>query len=552
MAQRDFKELYQLLNALREDVITDEQFDRLDELIKSDHQACQIYVDYVKLWADLVSVQVAAKPGLDQTLALSAIETDSLLDSKLWQALGEDEKQAVAVIIDKPESAEVSSVDDFQSVGNQRQISRLSIYTLILSAAAVILLMVMVILTPQPPIVARLSDSIGAEWAPTGEVPEIGDVLREGEMTLLDGLAEITFGNDAVVVIEAPAKFELTGVQSLFLESGKVSALVNDYVMGFEVDTPSAKIIDLGTQFGVSVFGDGSCSLDMFRGKANFVAGVDGKKRSSEIVNVNEARSVDFSTGQMKVKVFEKVRFARHIDSKRRFVWRGKDINLADVVGGGSGFGNELTGRCINLSTGVLYLRLKSGERYTDNQYHPSVELPFVDGVFVPDGGEGPVQVTSAGHLWEDCPDTTGIFYEGIYTGSRTRVSVRHGFVLNDVKYGTVEHPAIVTHTNAGVTFDIALLRPTLADLKIVRFEALCGVSQDAKQAYPGNVSDFYVLVDGEKRFEAKGVGVLSGPKNVSVELSKEDRFLTLISTDGDMTPNHDWSFYAEPRLVLE
>ena len=47
-------------------------------------------------------------------------------------------------------------------------------------------------------------------------------------------------------------------------------------------------------------------------------------------------------------------------------------------------------------------------------------------------------------------------------------------------RYGTREHPAVVTHTNAGVTFDIAAIRPTLSDLKVVRFEALCGVSQEA------------------------------------------------------------------------
>ena len=97
MSSKDMKELYKLLNALREDVITDEQFDRLDQMISGDHQACQIYVDYVRLWADLVGVQAAAKPGLDQTLALSGpMDVDDLSNSKLWQALAEDEKNAIA------------------------------------------------------------------------------------------------------------------------------------------------------------------------------------------------------------------------------------------------------------------------------------------------------------------------------------------------------------------------------------------------------------------------------------------------------------------------
>ncbi|MCK4997990.1 MAG: NPCBM/NEW2 domain-containing protein [Anaerohalosphaera sp.] len=555
MSPEDMKELYQLLNALREDVITDEQFDRLDQMISGDHQACQIYVDYVRLWADLVGVQAAAKPGLDQTLALSGpMDVDDLSNSKLWQALAEDEKNATAVIVEKPREDKIICKQDWQVVRHERQISKFAIYTLAFSVAAALLLVAMVMFTTPPPVVAWLTDSINDEWVTENGVPVIGDGLRQGPMTLVDGLAEITFGDGAVVTVEAPAKIELTSGKSMFLKSGKVSAQISEYSIGFEVNTPSASIVDLGTEFGVSVVGDGSCSLDMFKGKANLVAGIGGQKRSSQIITVSQARSVDHATGKVRVKKFQKNNFIRQIDSESGFIWRGRDIDLADIVGGGNGFGSGLHGSsCINPGTGELYVHVKSDEQYSDNKYHPCDELPIVDGVFVPDGGSGPVQVTSAGHVWKDCPDTTGIFYEGIYTGFKTRSPIRnHGFVLKGQHYGTFELQAMVTHSNAGVTFDVAALRSQLFCLKIVRFEALCGVSQEAGNKYPGNVSDFYVLVDGEKRFEAKGVGVYSEPVKVSVKLSEGDRFLTLVSTDGDLEPHHDWSFYAEPKLVLE
>ena len=85
---------------------------------------------------------------------------------------------------------------------------------------------------------------------------------------------------------------------------------------------------------------------------------------------------------------------------------------------------------------------------------------------------------------------------------------------------------------------------------EIVQFEAVCGVSDEAGKGV--NKEDFWVLVDGQKRFEAKGLQSGSGSREVSIPLNSQDRFLTLISTDGDLAPNYDWGFFAEPRLEIE
>ena len=479
------------------------------------------------------------------------------LDNNVMQALqelAEFEETAPTVHAEKPieEPTEPVGPPVIKPARPERKMSKFTIFTLAFSAAAMLFFAAIIFFMPVHPDVAILTDSIDAEWVDTKDIPVDGDPLSQGEMTLSKGFAEITFDDGAVVTVEAPAVFKLESPKAMFLTSGKVSAIVSEYATGFTINTLSASIVDLGTEFGVNVEDNGSCNLSMFKGLANLIVGQEGQKRTTQRVNASEARSVDL-TGVVKDVRLDEKGFVRSIDSEDEFIWRGENVDLADIVGGGNGFGNGLQNCNINLLTGEYSEPLDSVTQYTDNEYHSCEELGFVDGVFVPDGGSGPVQVTSQGHLWKDSPDTSGLFNRShIHTGSQARDNVPHGFVLNGQQYGTVEHPAIVTHCNAGVTFDLGALRPHLFGRKIIRFEALCGISQEAGNTYPGNASHFFVLVDGEKRFEAKGVGVFSEPGEVSIELNEEDRFLTLVSTEGDRIRRHDWSFYAEPRLVLE
>jgi hypothetical protein len=85
---------------------------------------------------------------------------------------------------------------------------------------------------------------------------------------------------------------------------------------------------------------------------------------------------------------------------------------------------------------------------------------------------------------------------------------------------------------------------------EITQFKAVCGVSDEAGKG--ANKADFWVLVDGQKRFEAKGLQSGTGFREISIPLNSQDRFLTLVSTDGDLSPNYDWGFFALPRLEIE
>ena len=89
----------------------------------------------------------------------------------------------------------------------------------------------------------------------------IGDRLR-----LLDGSAELTFDAGVQVKVFGPADFEITSATSIRCLKGRVTTLVDKRGRGFTIETPRAKVVDLGTQFGLSISDSGETEVVVFQG----------------------------------------------------------------------------------------------------------------------------------------------------------------------------------------------------------------------------------------------------------------------------------------------
>ena len=90
----------------------------------------------------------------------------------------------------------------------------------------------------------------------------IGDVLR-----LEQGLVELQYLNGTVVLVEGPAQFSSVSDLEISLDYGSVSVKAAEGVEGFEVATPSSRVIDVGTEFGVSVSQTGLTQLKVYDGE---------------------------------------------------------------------------------------------------------------------------------------------------------------------------------------------------------------------------------------------------------------------------------------------
>jgi len=96
--------------------------------------------------------------------------------------------------------------------------------------------------------------------------PEPGDRLAAGGLSLRKGMAEITLASGVNLLMEAPATIELVDAARSVLNVGRIVARVPPTAAGFAVDTPRARIVDRGTEFGVDVQADGETVVQVFDG----------------------------------------------------------------------------------------------------------------------------------------------------------------------------------------------------------------------------------------------------------------------------------------------
>jgi hypothetical protein len=106
------------------------------------------------------------------------------------------------------------------------------------------------------------------------------DQVASGEsITLSKGFLTLEFGCGAVVRLEGPAEFEVLSDHRGYLHFGKLSARAEKEINGFRIETPAGEIVDLGTEFGVSVDGKGVAETHVFEGE---VLVIDNEQSLSE------------------------------------------------------------------------------------------------------------------------------------------------------------------------------------------------------------------------------------------------------------------------------
>jgi hypothetical protein len=105
------------------------------------------------------------------------------------------------------------------------------------------------------------------KWSTVNSSFEAGQSI-----VLLEGVVVVEFRKGARVTVEGPANLEFLSDNSGFLQSGKLTAVIPDSAIGFEILTPSGRLIDHGTEFGVSVDPNGDTETHVFKGEVELIA----------------------------------------------------------------------------------------------------------------------------------------------------------------------------------------------------------------------------------------------------------------------------------------
>lgn len=551
---------------LIENTIKPEEFESLNSILGSSQEAARHYNQLMRILnAFQESGNEIIKDDLSETVVLR---------QEFWHLLREVEQTAPAIAIPRKEPTR----DPVQKIICERvpsRVNKLSLATAIFCAAALLFLLLFIHIDNlfSGPEVATLADSLHARWSSADSSMQKGMRLgmNRSPLVLQEGLAELHFDNGARIVVEGPAEFQISAEDRIRLGYGRLFARVPREAIGFTVKTFSAQIVDLGTEFGVDCGLHGDTSLHVLKGKTVLIAGDKFNKGSVEVTG-GAAKKVSAATRIISDISCNDRLFVREIDSAGFFIWRGETrISLADIVGGGNGFGTGITDSGIETNTGrwfespdpELAQGNNDGILSGGGSYNRVSRLACIDGVFVPDSREGPVQITSAGHTFDGFADGREVFWGNIYNGAwhASDTSIKHQLRLNGQTYGTRDNPAISIHSNQGITFDLQAIRQSIPGGSILRFTSLFGVSETmpldpfyspkADGLNSGKVN-CWVLIDGDERFNRNSITYLQGATEIEIEIRDQDRFLTLVVTESGDRRAYDWALFAKPSLLIE
>lgn len=126
-----------------------------------------------------------------------------------------------------------------------------------------------------------------------------GERLKPGPFVLSQGFAELQLSSGVRLLVEAPSQLELLSQEHVLLHHGNLVANVPPQAVGFKVDTPSSYIVDLGTEFGVSVEKDGRSQVHVIKGEVKVRASLE---HNYEHLVKDQARAFDL---QKQVAIIE-------------------------------------------------------------------------------------------------------------------------------------------------------------------------------------------------------------------------------------------------------
>ena len=420
-------------------------------------------------------------------------------------------------------------------------------------------------------VVARLTSATpDVRWS-GGKVPS--DFLmrfRPGDILGIEsGIAQVEFSGGAHLVLCSPASVQITGGTSARLMKGCVTGRADG--ANFALVTPTATVVDIGTEFGVGV-GPGGTDVTVFEGEIH-VHSLKSSGEGGSMRRVREGMSMRIDAGGSPTMLRKRPDYPyrrdllRPADSDKT---RGS-VSLLDLVGGHDYLRARIAGS-IDPRTGYWGTPPWIGpDRRNalrgDTQFTATPWNRMVDGVFIPRANAREMQIDSDGHMVH-LPPNSGASWGPIWARRRSEIDGDIAFRTANRSdlwgSGTLEavHKRLLDskdgvlglHANVGITFDLnSVSEAQRAD--IVEFRAMLqnlGAVSNAERVVEQSVADLRVFVDGKLKYSRLDFNTDDGEVPVLVQLEPDDRFLTIVATDSDGDPKVDHVVLVDPVLRLQ
>ena len=168
--------------------------------------------------------------------------------------------------------------------------------------------------SPTTPPVARVTGLDDCMWSEGAAEFKFGDTLQPGDrLQLTQGVLQLTYDTGAKVVVEGPVDLVMTTGIEAKLAAGKVAAAVPRFARGYTILTPTAEVVDLGTEFGVEVDSAGDSEVHVFDG--DVVTRAAGEHGVGALVHAkqDEAVAINGAEAEPRRIRFDGAKFVRRL-----------------------------------------------------------------------------------------------------------------------------------------------------------------------------------------------------------------------------------------------
>ncbi|MDO5554097.1 MAG: LamG-like jellyroll fold domain-containing protein [Planctomycetia bacterium] len=155
---------------------------------------------------------------------------------------------------------------------------------------------------------ARVTEVISPVWENNTEEYRRGQLINEGELSLVKGLVQLEMNNGTTLIMTGPSQISLHDAMKVSCKFGKLSVNVSKAATGYEIVTPFGNIVDRGTEFFTHVAKRDTC-VDVVKGK------VDVFFSSREFIPLSDRQTLRFNHSSTQRKI-EKTRSTEYIRSK--------------------------------------------------------------------------------------------------------------------------------------------------------------------------------------------------------------------------------------------
>lgn len=265
-----------LIDALLLGTISTEQQAELERLLASDPKQRQLYIDYMQVhnglstWANETTEPAAWIPQPTMAAPTSPMKTPRFL-LLLFSSL-----IAASLLLSLAYYAGWNTRSDSSPVITESSIDLPTNETT----------------QPQTDHIALLTQAVGVEWD-TNRNLQAGAGLSAGWLKLKQGTIQVELISGASILIEGPAAVKLISPLKAFCQYGKIRASVPEQAQGFTMETSQVNVVDLGTEFTLSLDQSGSGQVQVINGKVELHS-TDDQSTQANIQSLTTGEGVQF------------------------------------------------------------------------------------------------------------------------------------------------------------------------------------------------------------------------------------------------------------------